>query len=271
MTATSRGADCDLQKKLDSGVPNSARIWNYWLGGKANFAVDREAGDQFRKDFPGVVDTAREVRAFLVRAVTYLAGEAGIRQFVDIGAGLPTSDNTHEVAQRIAPDSRVVYVDNDPIVLMNARALLASDPEGVTEYVYADARQPDKILEVAAETLDFTQPIALILLGILGHLTDDDETRSIVRRLLDALGPGSYLALCDGAPMSVETIEAHRRYNETGAVPYILRYPETIARFFEGLDILEPGVTEITRWRSDSDASGLPDPVHNFGGIGRKP
>jgi S-adenosyl methyltransferase len=271
MTATSRREDYELPKTLDTAAPNSARIWNYWLGGKANFAVDREAGDRFRKDFPGVVDVAREVRAFLVRAVTYLAGEAGIRQFVDIGAGLPTSDNTHEVAQRIAPESRVVYVDNDPIVLMNARALLASGPEGTTEYIYADVRQPEKILEVAAGTLDFTQPIALILLGILGHLTDDDETLSIVQRLMDALPPGSYLALCDGAPMSVETIEAHRRYNETGAVPYILRDPETIARFFEGLDVLEPGIVEITRWRPDPDSPGLPDPVHDFGGIGRKP
>lgn len=269
MTATSRGEDYGLPKKLDTAVPSSARIWNYWLGGKANFAVDREAGDQFRKDFPGVVDTAREVRAFLVRAVTYLAGEAGIRQFVDIGAGLPAADNTHEVAQRTAPDSRVVYVDNDPIVLMNSRALLASSPEGATEYIYADVRQPCKILEFAAGALDFTQPVALILLGILGHLTDDDQARSIVRRLVDALPPGSYLALCDGAPMSVETIEAHQRYNETGAVPYVLRDPETIVRFFEGLDVLEPGIVEITRWRPDS--SGLPDPVHNFGGIGRKP
>lgn len=270
MTANSTGDDSGLRKKLENAVPNSARIWNYWLGGKANFAVDREAGDQFRRDFPGVVDTAREVRAFLVRAVTYLASEAGIRQFVDIGAGLPTSDNTHEVAQRAAPDSRVVYVDNDPIVLMNARALLASGPGGVTEYIYADVRQPEKILEISARTLDFTKPVALILLGIMGHLTDDGAARSIVKRLMDGFVSGSYLALCDGAPMSVETIEAHRRYNETGAVPYILRDPETIARFFEGLDVLEPGLVEITRWRPDPDSSSLPDPVHNFGGIGRK-
>ncbi len=163
---------------IDMTVPHSARIWNYWLGGKDNYPVDRAAGDQYREVFPGVIDVARASRQFLTRAVRYLAGEAGVRQFLDIGTGLPTVDNTHEVAQRVAPESRIVYVDNDPLVLTHARALLTSTPQGVTDYIDADLREPDKILEAAAKTLDFTQPIALMLMGIMGHIGDYDEARS---------------------------------------------------------------------------------------------
>ena len=184
--------------EIDTSVPHSARVWNYWLGGKDNFPVDRAAGDQFREIFPEIVDAARASRGFLTQAVRYLAGEAGIRQFLDVGTGLPTVDNTHEVAQRVAPDSRIVYVDNDPLVLVHARALLTSTPQGVTDYIDADLRDPDKILEAAANTLDFAQPVALILMGIVGHVSDYDEARSIVTRLLDALPSGSYLALDDG-------------------------------------------------------------------------
>ena len=150
--------------EIDTSVPHSARVWNYWLGGKDNFPVDRAAGDQFREIFPEIVDAARASRGFLTQAVRYLAGEAGIRQFLDVGTGLPTVDNTHEVAQRVAPDSRIVYVDNDPLVLVHARALLTSTPQGVTDYIDADLRDPDKILQGAAETLDFTQPVAITLL-----------------------------------------------------------------------------------------------------------
>jgi hypothetical protein len=177
--------------KINTAVPQSARIWNYWLGGKDNYPVDRAAGDQYREAFPEIVDVARASRQFLTRAVRYLAGEAGIRQFLDVGTGLPTADNTHEVAQRVAPQSRVVYVDNDPLVLAHARALLTSTPQGATSYIDADLHEPDKILQGAAETLDFTRPVALMLMGILGHVTDYDEARSIVRRLLDALPSGS--------------------------------------------------------------------------------
>ena len=165
--------------KLDTNVPHSARIWNYWLGGKDNFAADRAVGDRLREVFPEIVEIARASRAFLVRAVTYLAGEEGIRQFLDVGTGLPTDNNTHEVAQRVAPESRIVYVDNDPLVLVHARALLTSSPEGATDYIDADVREPDKILQAAAQTLDFTKPVGLMALGILGYVAAYDEARSV--------------------------------------------------------------------------------------------
>jgi hypothetical protein len=174
-------------------VPHSARVWNYWLGGKDNLAADREVGDRVRDIYPEIVDIARVSRAILARAVRYLAGEAGIRQFLDLGTALPTADNTHEVAQRVAPESRIVYVDNDPMVLVHARALLTSTPEGATDYIDANVREPNKILQAAGRTLDFTQPVALMMLGILGNVRDTDEARSIVNRLVDAAPSGSCL------------------------------------------------------------------------------
>jgi hypothetical protein len=260
--------------QIDTTVPHSARIWNYWLGGKDNYPVDREAGDQYREVYPEIVDVARASRQFLTRAVRYLAGEARIRQFLDIGTGLPTADNTHEVAQRVAPACRVVYVDNDPLVLSHARALLTSTPQGVTDYIDADLRDPDKILEAAARTLDFAQPVALTLVGIVGHVGAYDEARSIVWRLLDALPSGSYLAVCDGTNViSRAGVEAQQRYNESGAVPYHLRNPEQIAGFFDGLELVEPGVVSCPRWRPDpADVNGdLPAEVDQFSGVGRKP
>jgi O-methyltransferase involved in polyketide biosynthesis len=256
--------------EIDTTVPQSARIWNYWLGGKDNYPVDRAAGDQFRAAFPGIVDVARSSRQFLTRAVRFLAGEAGIRQFLDIGTGLPTADNTHQVAQRVAPDSRIVYVDNDPLVLAHARALLTSTPQGVTDYIDADLREPDKIVQAAAKTLDFEQPSALMLMGILGHIVDDEEARSIVERLLDALPAGSYLALCDGTDTDRAGVEAQEQYNQSGAVPYRLRSPAQIAGFFEGLELVEPGVVSCPRWRPEPGAGGPAD-ADAFGGVGRKP
>ncbi|WP_242423775.1 SAM-dependent methyltransferase, partial [Frankia sp. EI5c] len=191
------GADIPAQSawsRVDTSVPHSARVWNYWLGGKDHFPADRELGDKVFEVYPDIVLVARAQREFLVRAITHLAGEVGIRQFLDIGTGLPSADNTHEVAQRIAPDSRVVYVDNDPLVLVHARALLTSAPGGATAYIDADVRQPDRILAEAAEVLDFTQPIALVMFGIVGNVADDDEATLIVRRLLDGVPSGSYLA-----------------------------------------------------------------------------
>jgi O-methyltransferase involved in polyketide biosynthesis len=259
---------------IDTSVPHSARIWNYWLGGKDNYPVDRAAGDQFRQAFPGVVDVARASRQFLTRSVRYLAGEAGVRQFLDIGTGLPTADNTHEVAQRVAPESRIVYVDNDPLVLTHARALLTSTPQGATDYVDADLREPDQILEAAARTLDLGQPTALMLMGILGHIGDYDEARSIVKRLLDAVPSGSYLALDDGTDVidKAAVEEAQGAYNQSGAIPYHPRSPEQIAGFFEGLELVEPGVVSCPRWRPDPQpGGGLPAEVDAFGGVGRKP
>ncbi|HEY5989455.1 MAG TPA: SAM-dependent methyltransferase, partial [Streptosporangiaceae bacterium] len=187
---------------------------------------------------------------------------------------LPTADNTHEVAQRVAPEARIVYVDSDPLVLAHARALLTSTPEGATDYVDVDLRDPDKILEAAAATLDFTQPVALMLMGILGHVTDDDEAQSIVKRLLDPLPSGSYLVLYDGTnAFSKAFEEAQRQYDESGAVPYRLRSPEQIARFFDGLELVEPGLVSCPRWRPDPADSngGLPAEVDALGGVGRKP
>jgi SAM-dependent methyltransferase len=259
--------------EIDATVPNSARIWNYWLGGKDNYPVDREVGDEYRAIYPEIVQVARASRQFLARAVLYLAGEAQVHQFLDIGTGLPTFNNTHDVAQRVAPGTRVVYVDNDPVVLAHARALLTST-KAVTAYVDADLHDPDEILAAAGRTLDFTRPIGLMMLGILGHIGDDDEARSIVKRLLDALPPGSYLTICDGTNDLFEAgVEAQRLYNESGAVPYRLRSAQQIADFFEGLELVEPGVVSCPRWRPDPVAIGrdLPPEMDQVASIGRKP
>ncbi|HEV7626800.1 MAG TPA: SAM-dependent methyltransferase [Streptomyces sp.] len=243
--------DPDLPAKIDSTVPHSARIWNYWLGGKDNYPVDQEAGDEFAKVFPGIVDAARGSRRFLARAVRHLVGQAGIRQFLDVGTGLPTVENTHQIAQGIAPSSRIVYVDNDPLVLVQAKALLTSTPEGATDYIDADVCEPGVILRRAAETLDFSKPVGLMMLGIMGHISDGEQARSLVRRLLEALPPGSHLTLSDGTDISVARQIAHEKYNSSGAVPYHLRSPEELGYFFDGLELLEPGLVPVTQWRPD--------------------
>ena len=258
--------------RLDTTVPHSARIWNYWLGGKDNFAVDRAAGDQFLAAFPDIVVVARATRAFMGRAVRYLAGEAGIRQFLDIGTGLPTANNTHQVAQQIVPHARIVYVDNDPLVLVHAEALLTSAPGGVTSYIEADVRDPNAILRGAAGTLDFSQPVALMLLGIMGQIDDSDEPGSIVAWLLDALPPGSYLALSDGTDTNAELSQAIAVYNQNSASSYHLRSPNRIAGFFTGLDLVPPGVVTTSRWRPDvRDADEEPREVDAICGVGRRP
>lgn len=257
--------------KLDTTVPQTARIWNYWLGGKDNFAADRQVGDGIRAAYPEIVQNALASRAFLARAVRYLAGEAGVRQFLDIGTGLPTADNTHEIAQAVAPECRVVYVDNDPLVLVHARALLTSSAEGATDYIDSDLREPDKILDGAARTLDFTAPIALMLLGILGHIADDTDAQSIVTRLVGALPSGSYLVVSDGTDTSEQVIEAAQIWNASASPTYHLRSPEQIARFFDGLDLVEPGVVSAPRWRPEPGESG-PTPERDlYCGVGRKP
>ncbi|HEV7451084.1 MAG TPA: SAM-dependent methyltransferase [Pseudonocardiaceae bacterium] len=261
------------QSKIDATRAHSARIWNYWLSGKDHYPVDREIGDQIQQLHPGIGDYARADRAFLRRAVRYLASEAGIRQFLDIGTGLPTAHNTHEVAQRVAPESRIVYVDNDPLVLVHARALLASTPEGATDYLDADLHNPDRILAQAARTLDFTQPIALTTLGVLIFINDDGEAYGIVRRLLDAVPSGSYLALSHTitSPAMPHMDAAVAFWNEHGTPKLTQRTPEQILRFFDGLELLEPGVVSCSLWRPEPTPWGESDEVAIFGGVGRKP
>ncbi|MFF7260989.1 SAM-dependent methyltransferase [Streptomyces sp. NPDC008159] len=258
-------------QRIDTSVPHSARIWNYWLGGKDNYPVDEEAGDAYTKVFPGIVTIARSSRAFLRRNITYLVAEAGIRQFLDVGTGLPTANNTHEVAQRIAPESRIVYVDNDPLVLAHARALLSSTPEGVTAYVDANVLEPDRILAAAAETLDFGRPTALILSNILGHVPDHEQARSIVARLMAALPSGSYLSVNDGS-LGIDPVfeQAQEAYNNSGAVPYNLRTPEQITAYFDGLELIDPGVVSVPQWRPGPD-DAAPEVIGEHGGLARKP
>jgi S-adenosyl methyltransferase len=215
-------------------------------------------------------DVARGSREFIIRSVTYLAGELGIRQFLDVGTGLPTANNTHEVAQRVAPDSRIVYVDNDPLVLTHARALLSSSPEGATEYIDADLHDPDTIIREAARTLDFTKPVALMLMGILGHGKSDDEARSIIGRLMDPMPSGSYLAQSDGTDTSPEMVVAQDQYNEGAPLPYYVRSPEQIASFYEGLELVPPGVVRVTEWRPEIGPHQIKH-AECFGGVGRKP
>lgn len=279
MTATSSSSKWDRSLNLDGTVPHSARVWNYFLGGQDNYAVDREMGDRYQQIFPEIIDIARADRAFLGRAVRYLAGEAGIRQFLDIGTGLPTMDNTHEVAQRVAPESGIVYVDNDPLVLVHARALLRSDPRGTCAYIEADLRDPDKILGLAAETLDFAQPTAIMLLAILQFISDFDEARQIVMRLLKAVPSGSYLVITHatldfgGQADTEANTEAQRTWNEQAQATETLvpRTREQIIRFFDGLELLDPGLVSLPQWRPEATASSGPIEVAGFCGVGRKP
>lgn len=264
-------SDSGAPARIDTSVPHSARFWNVWLGGKDNYPVDREIANQIAEAWPGLVDVARTSRHFLHRVIHHLAGEVGVRQFLDIGTGLPTADNTHEVAQRVAPDSRIVYVDNDPLVLAHARALLTSTPEGRTAYLDADLYQPESILRQAAETLDLTKPVALILMGIIGHVEDYECARTLIRQLMERLPSGSFLVHYDGTATSQEMIDAQNSYNSSGAVPYYVRTPEQIAGYFEGLELLEPGVVRVTEWRPELQEIDEPRAVDAFGGVGRKP
>jgi O-methyltransferase involved in polyketide biosynthesis len=259
--------------EIDTTVSHSARIWDYWLGGRDNYPVDREVGDRIEQMLPDIVAQARADRMFLGRVVRFLAGAGGIRQFLDIGTGLPTVDNTHEVAQRVAPASRIVYVDNDPLVLVHARALLTSTPEGRTDYINGDLHDPEGILKGTERTLDLDQPIAITMLGVLWHVVDDDEAHSIIDRLVDRMAPGSYLAI---AHMTTEITgermeEAIRYWNQFGKPPGVARSPEEIASFFDRLELVEPGIVSCTRWRPEATPFGLPDEIDRFCGVGRKP
>jgi hypothetical protein len=253
---------------IDVTVAHNARVWNYWLGGKDNYEVDRVAGDQVRAMHPGIVQVARADRAFLGRVVRFLAGEAGIRQFLDIGTGLPTAENTHQVAGAVAPAVRVVYVDNDPIVLAHARALLTTTPPAVTSYVNADVHDPDAILRAAAETLDFGEPIAVMMLGILNFVVGDAEAKAIVRSLLGAVVPGSYLVLSHPTlELGGEgNAEAMRFWNEHARPPIRARGIAEIRPFLAGLDLVDPGLVSCGLWRPDGPAA-----VPQYGAAAAKP
>jgi predicted O-methyltransferase YrrM len=255
-----------------ASVAHVARVYDYFLGGKDYFAVDREAAEQAMRINPDIVSTARANRAFLVRATSFLAREAGIRQFLDVGTGMPTNNNIHEVAQSIAPDARIVYVDHDPIVLSHARALLTSAPEGATDYIEADLREPEKILAEAAHTLDFSRPVAIMLIAVLHLIVDADDPYDLVRELVDAAVPGSYVVISHVAS-DIDTgamISMTNRLNELMEQQAVPRTHQEVADFFSGLDLLEPGLVRVPEWRPAS-ASDAAVRAQMWGAIGRKP
>ncbi len=256
--------------KLDTTVAHPARVYDYWLGGKDNFAPDRAAAEQVIALNPGIVPGVRNNRAFLVRVVRFLAGELGIRQYLDLGTGLPSANNVHEVAQQVDPQARVVYVDNDPIVLVHAHALLTGTP-GTVDYVDSDIHDPATILREAARTLDLDRPVALMLLMTLQFLPDSEEAYAIVSTLMSALPSGSLLVISHPAADAVAGDRATARYNEMVATRMTRRTHAEVSRFFAGLEVLDPGVVALSQWRPDGDTeeSGPLSPA--FCGVGRKP
>jgi hypothetical protein len=265
-------SELDGAPKLDTSVAHIARVQDYWLGGKDNFRADREAGDEAIAALPHAVASVRANRAFLARTVRYLAGEAGIRQFLDIGTGIPTANNTHEVAQSIAPECRIVYADNDPAVLTHARALLISAPSGATSYLDADLRHTEKILTEAKQALDFDRPIAVMLVAILQFIPDKDDPYGIVTRLLAAVPSGSYLVISHPASDINATAMADmaQRLNRLMAQKVTPRSHADVSRFFDRLKLIEPGVVRIPEWHPDAESDPtVPSPM--WGGLARKP
>jgi trans-aconitate methyltransferase len=264
--------DVAAPPSIDTTVAHQARIYDYWLGGKDNFAVDREAAEQAIAAYPAILRGVRAQRAFLARAVRYLVEQAGVRQFLDIGTGIPTANNTHEVAQASAPDARIVYVDNDAMVLAHARALLTSSPQGATAYLDADLREPDEILARAADILDFRQPVAVMLIGILQLIPDADDPHAIVARLLEAVPPGSWLAVYHPASDidQQRVAEAVRRVNARSAGTTTLRSHQEIAGFFDGLQMLEPGLVQVQRWQPGAVAPDDGEQIAAYAGLARK-
>jgi S-adenosyl methyltransferase len=258
---------------IDTSKAHQARIYDYWLGGKDNFAIDREAAQQALAAYPGLRRGVRAQRAFLARAVEYLAGPAGIRQFLDIGTGIPTANNTHEVAQSVAPESRIVYVDNDPMVLAHARALLTSATPGATSYLDADLRDTETVLRAAADLLDFRQPVGLLLIGILQMIPDEDNPRAIVARLVEAIPAGSWLAVFHPASdiLPDQIGEAARRVSARSANSTTLRSAAEVERFFDGLDLMDPGLVQVHRWQPGSAEPDDGEQVAGYAGLARKP
>lgn len=269
------GAD-DRGAKIDFDRPNSARIWNYLMGGKDYYQPDQVAGDAFVAAFPGIATFAKESRQFVIRSVRYLAAEAGIRQFLDIGTGFPAEQNTHEVAQSIAPESRIVYVDNDPVVLAHAQALLTNTTdEGVTTYVDSDLRDTEKVITGARAALNFTEPIAVMFMSSLGQLENYDEVLAIVRRYMSAVPSGSYLAHYEGVDTDPEYRKALAQFNAVASEGshYYARTPEQIKQMFDGLELVEPGVVRLDEWRPNVAGVGnaQKSDVVSMCGVGRKP
>jgi hypothetical protein len=261
--------------RIDTTRPHPARRYDYWLGGKDNFQADRDAAEAIAAVYPHIRTAARENRAFMQRAVRFLAAEAGVRQYLDIGTGLPTANNVHDVAQDVAPESRIVYVDNDPLVLTHARALLTSSAPGATAYIDADARDPEKILEDSAvrDTLDFSQPVALLLVALLHFVSDPDDPYAIVRRLVDALPPGSYLVLSHATfdPLDPDTIAAMNAVNEGITPKFRPRTLSEVTPFFDGLELLEPGIVSVSDWRPGPGPRPTPAEATGYGAVARKP
>jgi O-methyltransferase involved in polyketide biosynthesis len=257
---------------IDTSAPHPARVYDYWLGGKDNFEADRQAAEAAMEIFPYTVQSARACRRYLARVVRFLAAEKGIRQFLDLGTGLPSADNVHEVAQAAAPDSRIVYVDNDPIVLVHARALLTSSPEGETHYIDADLRDTKQVLAEARQVLDFSQPVAVMLLSVLHFVTDEQDPAGIIRSVMEPLAPGSYLALGHHTADIFPELEEFARYLSRQNPDYTatLRSRDQVTGYFDGLELVPPGVVQISRWRPDS-AYDSDLPAALWGGVARKP
>ncbi|MFB6878341.1 SAM-dependent methyltransferase [Streptomyces sp. NPDC056323] len=257
----------ELEAQIRSGVPHSARVWNYWIGGKDHYPVDQELGDQVIASYPQTRDLARASRAFQARAVRYLADEAGITQFLDIGTGLPVQNSTHEVAQSIQPKARIVYVDNDPLVLAHARALLTSAPDGMTNYVHADMLEAEQVLHEAGQTLDMTQPVAVMVLSTLGHV-DPQSGIDLMRRYMTGTVAGSYLVLCDTIA-TPQTLAAQEAYAAGDTPPYLVRRPEEILASADGMELVDPGFGSISLWRPSRSEDGA-EPVDQWGFVARK-
>ncbi|MEU9851418.1 SAM-dependent methyltransferase [Streptomyces sp. NPDC047985] len=255
-----------ITDRFHSGLPHSARVWNYWIGGKDNYPVDQELGDQVIASYPQTRELALASRAFQARAVRYLAG-AGITQFLDIGTGLPAQNSTHEVAQTVQPQARITYVDNDPLVLAHARALLTSAPAGMTDYVHADMLDVEYVLREAGRTLDMTQPIAVMLLSTLGHV-EPQTGIDLTRQYMAALPAGSYLVLCDTIS-TPQTLAAQEAYAAGDTPPYLVRQPEEIRASANGMTLVEPGFGSISLWRPNPD-DHTSKPVDQWGFVARK-
>jgi len=260
------------RRTIDTTVAHSARVHDYWLGGKDNFAADRAAGDAVLGAYPGIVMSVRANRAFLARTVRFLAAEAGVRQFLDIGTGIPASNNTHQVAQSVAPDCRVVYVDYDPVVLSHARALLTSSTPGTIDYIDADLRDPQNILRHAARTLDFQKPVAVMLIAIMHLIVDADDPYGLAGQLMDAVPAGSYLALSQVASdiQAEQMAEAAKRYNRLARETQRHRNQTEVARFFDGLELVPPGLVPVQQWRPASELEARARSAM-WGGVARKP